>query len=316
MMRKDELRTLAQETLEPVRSTISEQLISGDFDQDIEEKAVESFQGAVQTGEISVYTEERKQPLSFGEGYEEAGCLDPVDQTEKSENLNLSNSVISFWGGEVQDRFETPGTEGALVAPRYAFISRIEDGMTVLAYHDSGDWDVEISGQPYGMGPEFEFGEEALPRIADIRDTLVDSTSYKLAANYTTKPRNDLHQDVNEPLKQEGFRVDSNGGAIYQANVGLGRNHIGFEAKPTKPVEAAGGIIAEALNMERTDMKGRDIQEIAVILDEDGLRRTFNEVVYNPEVVEEPLRLVDTESLQDKFGYPSQEEVYRQAKSL
>ena len=314
-MDKSELRTVSQETIGPVRESLGKQINSASFS-DIEDEALQSFQEAVSSDGLRVYTEDRDRPLEFGHSYDEMGCLDPVDQTEKSENLNFSNSVISFWGGEVQDSFERENKEGALIQPEYAFISRIQDGMTVLAYREPGDWSVEISGSPYGLGDIFEFGEDVTDQIEEIRDAKTDSTSYKLASNYTTKPRRGLAQAVNEPLKEEGFRVDSNGGAMYQANVGLGRNHLGFEAKPTKPVEAAGGIIAEALGVERMDMMGRDIEEIAVILEEDGLKRTFHELISNPDVIEYPLDKIDMDSLYEKFDYPTPRQSYEQEKAV
>ena len=75
--------------------------------------------------------------------------------------------------------------------------------------------------------------------------------------------------------------------------VATGQNHIGFESDPTKPTEAAGGIIAEAAGMERRSMLGNEITEITVIQGEEGLRRTLHEVVWNPEQVDHPLDIVN-----------------------
>jgi hypothetical protein len=224
------------------------------------------------------------------------GCLDPVDQTEKAVNGDLSHSVTNFWMGETDEIEVDEGSIRSMVRPEYAVVYSLGDDFVIEAENTESGWDVRAKGNPYGNGDEtsFSFSEEDISeRLGELRSNL-NPGDYKLASDYHTKASRGFHSDtIKQPLNDEDFRVDSNGGSFYQAMVATGQNHIGLESDPTKPTEGAGGVIAEAAGMERESMLGNEITQIPVILT-NGLKRTLHEVVWNSDRVNQhPLNIIN-----------------------
>jgi hypothetical protein len=283
-----------------------EQSITGEAElspSDVEETAYAEFTDLLENKysghTLHIASEDQETIYSVNEGDEGptyVGCLDPVDQTEKAVNGDLSHSVTNFWMGEAEEIEVDDGSMRSIVRPEYAIIYSLGDDLVLEADYEENDWTLRAEGDPYGFMPDEGFSFDD----GDISDSLQASRQnltpgkYTVASDYHSKGSRVFHHDtIKEPLNREGIRVDSNGGSLYQSMVATGQNHIGFESDPTKPTEAAGGIVAEAAGMERRSMLGNKITKVPVIQSEDGLRRTLHEVVWNPEQVDHPLDIIN-----------------------
>ena len=253
---------------------------------------------------LFVVSEDSDTFLEIGEETDEVlvGCIDPIDQTEKAVNGDFSHSSIGFWAGKAV-KFKAKENElYSLVEPIYSVVCSLDREFLVESFKEGSGWEVRAKGSLYGeIGENFDLESgDVSERIADFRENLFQE-KYKLASDYQTKSSRDFHDDsINDPLTDEGIRVDSNGGAIYQFMVATGQNHIGFESEPTMPTEASGGIIAEALGVERRDITGKPINRISVIFKEQSTQKTFHEVVWNNKIFEEineesPLEIINME---------------------
>lgn len=273
---------------------------------EIEENALDVFISHIRDyyagSKLFVVSEDADSFFEIGEETDEVlvCCIDPIDQTEKTVNGDFSQSSIGFWGGKAVKLKNGENELYSLVEPIYSVVCSLDRKFLVEAFREGSNWEVRAEGSLYGdAGESFDLEKgDVSDRITGFRENLFHE-KYKLASDYQTKPSRSFHNDsINNPLTDENIRVDSNGGAIYQFMVATGQNHIGFESEPTMPTEASGGIIAEALGVERIDITGKQIDQISVIFKEQSTQETFHEVVWNNRIFEDikeetPLELVD-----------------------
>lgn len=261
----------------------------------IEKNALDVFISHVRShysgDKLFVVSEDADKFFEIGEDTEEilVCCIDPIDQTEKAVNGDFSHSSIGLWAGRaVKSRIEENELY-SLVKPGYAVVCSLDREFLVETSKEESNWIARANGGLYGeTGENFDLENRDIgEKIAGFRENLFQE-KYKLASDYQTKSSRDFHDvSITDPLTDEGIRVDSNGGAIYQFMVATGQNHIGFESEPTMPTEASGGIIAEALGVERRDITGKPINRISVIFKEQSAQKTFHEVVWNSKIFEE-----------------------------
>lgn len=262
---------------------------------EIEENALDVFISHIRdyyTGsKLFVVSEDADSFFEIGEETDEVlvCCIDPIDQTEKAVNGDFSHSSIGFWAGKAVKLKNGENELYSLVEPIYSVVCSLDRKFLVEAFREGSNWEVRAEGSLYGdAGESFDLEKgDVSERITGFRENLFHE-KYKLASDYQTKSSRSFHDDsINNPLTDENIRVDSNGGAIYQFMVATGQNHIGFESEPTMPTEASGGIIAEALGVERIDITGKQIDQISVIFKEQSTQETFHEVVWNNRIFED-----------------------------
>jgi hypothetical protein len=163
-------------------------------------------------------------------------------------------------------------------------------------------FDDELPGEVDGtrMGPQ------------DITSlTELDNSRPGIVSNYAAKDsRLDVDNLVNRPLMREGnVRVENYGGSFGGLAVGTSRNILAFEARPTKPTEAAGDIFAEAIGAQWISMTGEEIDEIEVDVQADGPRRTYSsQVTATEELAEEVREVIDLEGLYQ--AYPGLQDIH------
>jgi hypothetical protein len=166
--------------------------------------------------------------------------------------------------------------------------------------------EVSLEDELPGEADGTHIGPQDINSLAEL-----DNSRPGIVSNYAAKDsRLDVDNLVNRPLMREGnVRVENYGGSFGGLAVGTGRNILAFEARPTKPTEAAGDIFAEAMGAHWNSMTGEEIDEIEVDVQDDGPGRTYSsQVTATEELAEEVREVIDLEGLYQ--AYPGLQDIH------